>query len=62
MRICICGGGNLGHVVSGYLASSKKHEVVMLTNRPEKWNKTIEVTDLYGKIKECHIIIGQVNI
>ena len=49
MRICICGGGNLGHVVSGYLASSRKHEIVMLTNRPEKWNKTIEVTDLYGK-------------
>lgn len=50
MKICICGGGNLGHVVAGYLAASKEHEITMLTNKPEKWSKNIQVTDLYGKI------------
>ncbi len=50
MKICICGGGNLGHVVAGYLAAKREHEVTMLTNRPEKWSKIIQVTDLYGKV------------
>lgn len=50
MRICICGGGNLGHVVAGYLASFKEHEIVILTNRPEDWDLAIKVTDLYGAV------------
>ncbi len=50
MKICICGGGNLGHVVAGYLAAKREHEITMLTNRPEKWSKNIQVIDLYGKV------------
>ena len=50
MKICVCGGGNLGHVVAGYLAASREHEIIMLTNRPEKWSKNIQVIDLYGKV------------
>ena len=50
MKICIYGGGNLGHVMAGYLAAKREHEITMLTNRPEKWSKIIQVTDLYGKV------------
>ena len=36
-RICICGGGNLGHVVAGYLAAQGHCEVDLLTRHPERW-------------------------
>lgn len=42
MRICICGGGNLGHVCAGFLAY-RGHQVSVLTTKPERWSKTIEV-------------------
>ena len=42
MRICICGGGNLGHVCAGFLAN-RKHQVSILTTKPEKWSQTIEI-------------------
>ena len=38
MKICICGGGNLGHVVAGFVAAQKKHDVCLLTRHPEQWN------------------------
>lgn len=34
--ICICGGGNLGHVIAGYLAAHG-HEVHLLTRHPERF-------------------------
>lgn len=42
MKICICGGGSIGHVVAGTLAS-KGYEVNVLTGNPEKWQKEITV-------------------
>ena len=42
MRICICGGGNLGHVCGGFLAN-RGHEVSVLTTKPEQWSQTIEI-------------------
>ena len=42
MRICICGGGNLGHVCAGFLAH-KGHQVSVLTTKPEWWSKSIEI-------------------
>lgn len=47
MKICICGGGNLGHVVAGFLAAQGKHEVCLLTRQPERWSTelTIEAPD-----------------
>lgn len=42
MRICICGGGNLGHVCAGFLAN-RGHQVSILTTRPERWSQTIQV-------------------
>lgn len=42
MRICICGGGNLGHVCAGFLAN-RGHEVSVLTTKPERWTSNIEI-------------------
>ena len=42
MRICICGGGNLGHVCAGFLAN-RGHQVSILTTKPERWSQTIEI-------------------
>ena len=43
MKICICGGGNLGHVVTGFVAARTDHEVRLLTRHPERWQKSIIV-------------------
>lgn len=50
MNIVICGGGNLGHVCAGFLASQECNEVSVLTTRPELWSGTIETKDLNGHI------------
>ena len=50
MRICICGGGNLGHVVAGFLASQPDNQVSVLTRRPENWANTLDVVDSNGKV------------
>ena len=42
MRICICGGGNLGHVCAGFLAN-RGHQVSILTTKPERWSQTLEI-------------------
>lgn len=49
MNITVCGGGSLGHVCLGVLSDGGKHEVSLLTNHPDKWNKNITVTDINGK-------------
>lgn len=48
-NICICGGGNLGTVISG-VALSKGYAVNMLTGHPEKWNSEITVRDSKGTV------------
>lgn len=42
MKICICGGGNLGHVCAGFLAN-RGHQVSILTTKPEQWNSEIKI-------------------
>ena len=54
MKICICGGGALGHVCTAVFAS-QGHEVSVLTNHPVEWEKHIETTDPFGRT-----IIGKV--
>lgn len=58
MKICICGGGNLGHVVAGFIAAQGQHEVRLLTRKPENWNHTltIETPD-----KQHSILIGHLH-
>ena len=43
MKICICGGGNLGHVVAGFVAAQGQHEVCILTRHPERWSQDIHI-------------------
>lgn len=47
-KICICGGGNLGTVIAG-VAAARGYKVDMLTRSPERWNKTVSVTDPDGR-------------
>ena len=49
MKITICGGGSLGHVCAGVFSSHEGVEVSILTNRPDRWNSEIVVTDVNGK-------------
>lgn len=50
MRITICGGGNLGHVCAGYLASQTDNHVSLLTSRPEVWSDQVVVRDSEGRV------------
>ena len=43
MKICICGGGNLGHVVAGFIAAQQKHKVSLLTRHPERWSQELTI-------------------
>ena len=45
MKICICGGGNLGHVTAGMMALHGENEVAILTRHPEKWATTIGILE-----------------
>ena len=49
MKVCICGGGSLGHVCAGVLASHHDVEVCIFSGHPEKWHNSITVTDIHGK-------------
>ena len=42
MKICICGGGNLGHVCAGFLAN-RGHQVSLLTTKPERWHSELKI-------------------
>lgn len=64
MKICICGGGNLGHVVAGFVAAQGCHEVCLLTRKPEQWSKqllidTPEGTTLQGVLSGVYSDPGQ---
>lgn len=49
IKICICGGGGLGHVCAGVMASQNEVEVSILSGHPDNWQDAITVTDLNGK-------------
>lgn len=54
-KVCVYGGGNLGHTVAGFLAANKDVEVSVCTRKPELWNENIEIMtpkgySLYGKL------------
>ena len=50
MNITVCGGGNEGHVVAGYLASHGNNKVSLFTSQPRKWNNIIEISDINGEL------------
>lgn len=41
MKICVSGGGNLGHVVTAFLSLQPDVEVTLLTRSPQKWQHSI---------------------
>ncbi len=49
MKICICGGGSLGHVCAGVMASQEGVELNILSGHPECWSQKIVITDGNGK-------------
>lgn len=49
MRICICGGGGLGHTCAGVLSNRKDVTVDLLTSRPKQWNHQFLVNIPEGK-------------
>ena len=44
LQVCICGGGNLGHVVAGVLAARGDCEVSLLTRHPERWQQQLTIS------------------
>lgn len=56
-KICICGGGNLGQVIAGYIAAKKGYIVNVLTRKPYLWNQEIIV-----RLPDGKKIIGRLNI
>ena len=42
-KICICGGGSLGHVIAGWLSAKQKAEVYVLSSKPELWSGPVDV-------------------
>lgn len=49
MKICIVGGGNIGSAIAAEI--SQRHEVIMLTSRPEKWGERLESYDVESGIR-----------
>lgn len=47
-HICICGGGNLGHVIAG-IAAYKGYKVSLLTRKPQLWQSSLVITNYEGK-------------
>ena len=56
-RICICGGGSLGHVIAGYLSAKKNVEVNILTQRPQMWKYELRIST-----PESDILCGKLNV
>ncbi|MDD6252762.1 MAG: NAD/NADP octopine/nopaline dehydrogenase family protein [Bacteroidales bacterium] len=50
LTVTICGGGGLGHTCAGMFSRLDGIRVNMLTSRPEKWNRTFEVTRPDGEV------------
>lgn len=49
IKVCICGGGSLGHVCAAVMAS-RGARVRILSGHPESWSASVEATDPDGKV------------
>ena len=50
MRVCIVGGGSLGHVCAAFFSSRGGADVNVFTQRPEAWSHTLTIEDCDGKV------------
>lgn len=48
LKICIVGGGNTGTVLAGFIAS-RGYRVSVLTDHPDNWSDSVDVTDPEGR-------------
>ena len=55
MKVCICGGGSLGHVIAGWSAAKVKAQVSVYTSRPGEWVSDIVVDTPEGDKLTGHI-------
>lgn len=55
-RICLCGGGSLGHVIAAWLSAKGTAEVSILTGSPDRWNKEINVF-----LPESEVLTGRMT-
>ena len=55
MKVCICGGGSLGHVIAGWSAAKAKGQVSVYTSRPGEWVSDIVVDTPEGDKLTGHI-------
>lgn len=54
-KVCICGGGALGHVIAGFLSAKHKAEVNLLTSKPACFSGSLTINtpsndELTGKL------------
>lgn len=59
IKVCVCGGGNLGHVVTGVLAARGDCEVSLLTRHPDCWQQRLVVTTPEGRKLEG--VVGRIT-
>ena len=55
-RICICGGGALGHVIAGVLATFSDCEVTIFTRRPNDWHSLLTIALPDGKMLQGNLL------
>lgn len=61
MRICICGGGSLGHVCAGVLSSHNDCSVNLYTKHPQQWKHDIVITDFNNKVIQGRLDVISAN-
>ncbi|MBP5675868.1 MAG: NAD/NADP octopine/nopaline dehydrogenase family protein [Bacteroidales bacterium] len=54
IKVCICGGGSLGHVCAAVMASQGAG-VRILSGHPDSWSSAVEATDPDGKAFRGHL-------
>lgn len=54
MNVTVCGGGSLGHVVAGWLAS-KGDRVRVLTRRPQDWSRELTISLPEGTVMQVKL-------
>lgn len=56
-NLCICGGGNLGQVIAGYIAAKKDVMVNVLTRKPDCWRQEMIV-----RLPGDETLVGKLNL
>ncbi len=55
LNVTVCGGGNLGHSISGKLSQIPNVEVSVLTSKPSLWNRNFKIIENNGEVSFAKI-------